>query len=194
MEYKKIIERLDKAFDDSVQANLDKGISFDDVMAMNHKKAATEEEILQIKQAAENDDSAAQYALGMLYLKWPGNGIEQDSKMAEEWLTKSADAGDTEAMVQLLGEYHGLHETESVKCARKKILDLLLEGAASGNPDAQGSLGHMYFCGLFDTPQDKEKGFNLIRDAAIAGHTGSIIHLMDIIKEEKIELKYPKNS
>lgn len=53
-----------------------------------------------IRESAEQDQSFAQYILGVMYLK--GNkGIEKDNTMAFEWLNKSAEQGNLNAKLRL---------------------------------------------------------------------------------------------
>lgn len=103
------------------------------------------------KAAMENDDRAQLY-LGFMYMK--GLGLEVNYEQALLWLKKSAEAGNTNAMLALC-------EVDSLS---NEIL-WLTQAASKGNSTAQALLGEKYLYGLNNLPIDTALGFAYLRKA-----------------------------
>lgn len=103
------------------------------------------------KAAMENDDRAQLY-LGFMYMK--GLGHEVNYEQALLWLKKSAEAGNTNAMLALC-------EVDSLS---NEIL-WLTQAASKGNSTAQALLGEKYLYGLNNLPIDTALGFAYLRKA-----------------------------
>ena len=90
------------------------------------------------KDMAEHGDSAAQFALGLLYDK--GQGVPRDDAKALEWYTKSAEGGYAKAQYNLALMYeHG----EGIKADLNQAREWFRKAAVGGNGSAMDHLRHL---------------------------------------------------
>ncbi len=59
------------------------------------RSVASAQTLVETRQSAEEGDSDAQYALGLMYVR--GDGVPQDDAQALAWLRKAAEQGDVRA-------------------------------------------------------------------------------------------------
>ncbi|MBQ9531610.1 MAG: SEL1-like repeat protein [Eubacterium sp.] len=121
------------------------------------------------------------YKIGMMYLQ--GNGCEPDKAEAVNWLTKSADGNDKNAMYQL-GKIFLIDENY------EKAENYLLKAVNSGNADAEYTLGRFY---LEHFPADQKKtsiGISLLERQAINGNEYAL-HILGTryLSEKKLKDK-----
>ena len=83
---------------------------------VDHEKA-----VFWYRKAAEQNDAGAQFALGWIYEC--GEGVPQDTTLAEEWYEKSARNGDTEAQDVLDSLQQADAERNAALVAQQEILD-----------------------------------------------------------------------
>lgn len=94
---------------------------------------------LDLLRKASGGNEEAQYNLGLHYMK--GEGLQQDIKMAVEWLTKSADQGFEDAEY-LLGTCY--ENGTGVPRDLAKALTLYVKSGNAANKYAQHALGQYY--------------------------------------------------
>lgn len=117
---------------------------------------------VQYRQAAEQGSAAAQYKLGMMFLR--GEGNSRNGEKAAKWIRLAAAQGDAEAQ-NILGEMYNLGDgvprnpQEAVKWWRL--------AAEQNFANAQYNLGNVYGDGEF--PQDSKKAVKWYRLAAEQG-------------------------
>lgn len=145
-----------------------------DEISMPEEEAATEEGF---RQAAEQGDSFAAYALAKLLLE--GNGeAPQDPVKALQWLRRSAELGNHFAQYQL-GKV--LHQGELVPQNTEEALRWLTASAQQGNQYAQYALGKLYLLGT-DVPQNRDAASHWFSLAAAQGNESAqyfLNHLHD---------------
>lgn len=124
---------------------------------------ADDKTIAGCRSAADRGDSAAAYALGVMYRK--GLGVEGDSAEAAKWLRKSADLGLARAETSL-GNMYALGE--GVPQSRAEAMKWTRLAADQGDARAQYILGQMYCDGRGD-PQDLVQAHMWLNLAAAQG-------------------------
>jgi TPR repeat protein len=116
---------------------------------------------------AEQDNAAAQYNLGLMYLE--GNGVPQDRMEAIKWFRLAGDQGNEAAQYFLGLSYSwGI----SVPQDYAEAIKWYRLAADQGNAKAQGSLGGMYHSGN-GVPQDYAQAIKWYRLAADQGDEGA---------------------
>ena len=121
------------------------------------------QDIEQLRQAAEEGDASAQYELGAKY-DW-GWGVAEDHEKAVKWYRLAAEQGNVEAQRGLgfkyaLGEGVWEDDQEAVKWWRK--------AAKQGDASAQSMLGNMYYEGR-GVPDDYREAAQWYQKAAKQG-------------------------
>ena len=109
---------------------------------------------------AQQGDAAAQYNLGVSFLK--GQGVKQDYAEAAKWFGKAAEGGDLDAIYNLATCYMN---GEGVEQDVEKGMKLYQRAAADGHVKATRVLGDCYLFGLGVT-KDREQAFRWYRKAA----------------------------
>lgn len=112
---------------------------------------------------AEQGDAAAQFDLGVSYIR--GEGVPIDYKQAVEWLRKAAQQGDAEAQLWIGVAYAN---GEGVPQDHKQAAEWYRKAADQGHADAQYNLGVMYANGE-GVPQDYKQAVEWYRKAAEQG-------------------------
>lgn len=116
------------------------------------------------KIAVEQNDSEAQYLLGVMYLR--GMGVEKNYANAVNWFTKSAKQGNDKAQYMLAYRY----ETgKGVQKDLSKAVYWYKKSAEQGNDKAQYMLGSMYANGI-GVPKDNDKAMELYKQSAAQGN------------------------
>jgi uncharacterized protein len=128
------------------------------------EKVLTSEKITELRAKAEQDNSQAQYILGIIY--FDGKGVNQDYTKALEWYKRAADQGYAKAQHRLgflysTGQGVSQDYPEAVKWYRK--------AADQGYARSQNSLGSMYNQG-WGVPQDYAKALEWYLKAANQGY------------------------
>lgn len=116
------------------------------------KKNSPDDQLSEMKQAAESNSADALNRLGVAYSNGKGEGIPKNDAKALELIQKAAAMGDAAAQHNL-GEFYqfgllGLPKDES------KAFELMLKSAAQGNANAQRWMGRRYMHGDFGTKKD----------------------------------------
>ena len=128
-------------------------------------------QLKEIRQAAEEGDSAAQYYLGMCYSL--GDSIKRDDTEAAKWFHKAAEQGHAMAQYNLGELYyygHGIekNEVEAVKWFRKAAEHMI--------PDAENWLGVCYALGQ-GVEKDEAEAAKWYRKAAEKWHMNAQCNL-----------------
>ena len=122
------------------------------------------DEIIQLRNAAELGDVNAMFKLGNVYSY--GDGVAEDVNVAVEWYRKAAEAGNSDAMYELGDKYYrGEGVTEDANAA----LEWYRKAAAAGNTKAMYELGNIYYFGE-SVEQDYAKAMEWFQRAAEAGN------------------------
>jgi len=115
---------------------------------VNNNRAANDKTAIDLKKSAEDGNSSAQNALGLLYFK--GQGGPPNSSVAKRWFEKAAAQGHAEAQVNLGTLYlHGDGAEQSYQMA----LFWFNRAAQQEQALAFAKLGRMYELGR-GVPQD----------------------------------------
>lgn len=99
-----------------------------------------EGEVQKTKRSAEEGRTAAQHALGLMYLA--GRGVPQNQREAEKWFRKAAESGSTGSQYVLGVLHYGGQGVRRDWVEAKKWLSL---AATAGHVKAQFLLGTIYF-------------------------------------------------
>lgn len=147
-------------------------------------QAFAAEDLQQLRQSAEVDQSAkAQYQLGLRFLQGK-RGVEKDEKSAMMWLKRAAEQNYAPAQYKLSelwrsGPIEGLDAVEAT--------EHLMNAAEQGHSNAQYRLGLMYLKG--DTvDRDLVAAREWLELAAEHGHKGAAQALAELEKTESAEL------
>ena len=131
----------------------------------------------------ETGDTAAelrakiQLVIGCRY--YAGEGVEQNTQKAIEWITKSAEQGNASAQYMLGVMYY---KVEGIEKDEKKAIKWIGKAAEQGNASAQYILGVMYYNGE-GVEEDEKKGIEWIRKAAEQGNEEAKNTLDEILSE-----------
>jgi TPR repeat protein len=110
--------------------------------------------------AAERNDPAAQYILGLLYEN--GQGVAQDDAEAARWYQKAADQGHAKAQHRMGRLYQNtLDYAEALRWYQK--------AADQGNADSQNNIGKLYYNG-WSVPQDYAEALRWYQKAGDQGN------------------------
>ncbi|MCB1954285.1 MAG: sel1 repeat family protein [Rhodocyclaceae bacterium] len=124
-----------------------------------------------LKPLAEAGDPVAQHRLSILYFY--GHGVPEDEKTALSWATRSAKAGNVDAMffagnIYVFGDkIPSEAEDPDVEAAK-----WFHEAASRGHPEAEYSLGLLFLAGK-GVIQSQEEAMKWIGRAAEHGHVGA---------------------
>ena len=117
---------------------------------------------------ANKGNPVAQLKLGMMY--YAGKGVSENEKLAVEYLTKSAQQGNVEAMYQLGNAFTFGSETPKLAAdADIEAAQWYFKAANNGSADAQYSLGLMFMAGK-GVEKDKTEAARWMKMAAKNGH------------------------
>ena len=122
----------------------------------------TEQDIEQIRKAAEQGDAKAQTNLGVMYAE--GKGIPKDAQKAMKWFRKAAEQGLALAQYNLGVTYAF---GKGVPKDAQKAVKWYRKAAEQGLGFAQEDLGNMYYWG--EGPKDAQKAVKWYRKAAEQG-------------------------
>ncbi|MEE9302711.1 MAG: tetratricopeptide repeat protein [Thiotrichaceae bacterium] len=133
--------------------------------------AAKPTTIQSLLSAANQNNSQAQYDLGMRYQY--GNGVQKSRSTAHRWLNKSAEAGNARAQYALSLFYQQYARNQQ---GVKKALLWLKSAADQGLADAQYSLGMMFKNGslVHNNPVESRRWLQM---AASQGHIAAQLAL-----------------
>jgi len=123
--------------------------------------------IVWYQKAAEQNYPAAQYNLGIQYLK--GNGVEKDIAKAIPWYTRAAERGSADAQFNLGVCYD---KGEGVSPDIETAVKLYKKSAVQGNTNAQYNLGVCYLNGR-GVPKDILVGIDWLQKSASQGNVES---------------------
>jgi len=152
------------------------------------------DEIIQLRNAAELGDANAMFKLGEVYFY--GDGVADDANVAVEWYCEAAKAGQTDAMYELGTLYElGWGVIEDANEAAKwygNAIASYAKNAETGNSDAMFKLGEMYDLGMGVT-QDANTALEWYHKASDAGNTEAMYELGDAYYfGERVEQDYVK--
>lgn len=134
------------------------------------EESETKEGFQWLLKAAERGHSGAQYKVGLILLGEYTNVIPINILKGEEWLQKSAESKNIEAMKYLFQEYiQGIQGISFIPRNYKKAYLLAQERLKLKDPAAAMSLGAMYFNGIGVKP-DPEKALKYWNMAADMGY------------------------
>jgi TPR repeat protein/serine/threonine protein kinase len=114
------------------------------------------------QRAADKQDPNAMFLLGEYYLR--GNGVAKDDARAVEFLNKAAAKNNPYAM-KLLGDCYTNGLSDVIKADFNEAVRLYTEAKDLGHPDAQGSLGALYFRAE-GVENSKEKAVEIFKNGA----------------------------
>lgn len=158
------------------------------VLAGGTLQASAEEDISEIRKAAEQGDVKAQLRLGNLYGE--GRGVPKDDKLAVDWYTKAAEQGD-ETAAGILGFMYG--SGDGVPQDDKKAFKWFKKAAEQGDAALQFLLGALYAEGRGVT-QDYNEAFQWYRKSAEQGCAKAQMALGTFYYNGKIVLKNDVNA
>ena len=98
--------------------------------------------VANFRKAADAEISAAQYALGVLYLQ--GRGVARDTAQAAQWFRRAADNGDLGAEVEFAIR---LFNGDGVPKDEARAARYFLHAAQRGNAIAQNRIAKLYVAG-----------------------------------------------
>jgi TPR repeat protein len=116
--------------------------------------------------AAERGDSVGQFNVGVMYMN--AEGVPRDYAEAAAWYRKSAEQGNVlaiEALLELHKRRHGVSKSTA------EGVTLLEQWANGGNVGAQATLGALYAAGSYGVRRDYGRALELLRAAALQGHS-----------------------
>ena len=132
--------------------------------ATQNKAAAQEDdEVKQLRQAAERGEAKAQFNLGVRYAT--GKGVAENVELAAQWIRKAADQGDVNAQYNLglmFADGNGVPQDSA------RAVVWLRKAADQGDARAQSNLGLMYANGS-GVPLDAVEASQWYRKAAAQG-------------------------
>lgn len=133
--------------------------------------------LVNFKQLAAEGNIAAQYDLGLMYLR--GNGTTPNYTQAVNWFSKAAAAGNMEAESNL-----GYLYLRGVGVGRDYSMALLWlsKASAQGSPSAESNLGMLYRHGL-GVPVDDAQAFHWFGLAAAQGSPYAEADLAGVYRE-----------
>ena len=129
------------------------------------------EELEQLRTAAAQGDSNAQYDLGEKY--YYGEGVEQNLEEAVKWYRPAAGRGHVGAQVSLGWMYEN---GQGVEQDDKRAARWYMAAAKQGNAVAQRNLGVLYKNGQ-GVEQDDEEAVKWFRASAEQGYASAQVHL-----------------
>lgn len=132
------------------------------------------------EEAAAEGGVAAQYNLGLAYLK--GNGVARNLARGTEHMTTAAEQGDE--LAQQMLEQMEAERLGKLMDAKKDTIDVWARAAASGDAGAQFNLGLAYLKGE-GVPRDTEKCIELWRMAAMQGDEMAQQNLSALMAEQQ---------
>ena len=158
-------------------------------------KDATQSDFKSVKQAAELEDSTAQWQLGRMYEF--GDGVEKDKDEAVKWYKESAKRDNAIGQWRLGTMYYFGHGVDENK---DKAFALFGESAKQGDVEGQSRFGFMYELG-HGVKEDKAKAFKWYKKSAKQGHAigqwrlGRMYEFGEGVEENKAEaVKWYKKS
>ena len=140
------------------------------------------------KNLANRGNNAAQFNLGLMYLK--GDGFKQNFSKAAKWFRLAAIQGNLEAQLKL-GEMY--FNGNGVPRDYKRAAKWYLYSSKQGNIAAQFNLGSMFEKGEGIT-QSYEKAIQWYKRSANHGHSGAQYKLGEIYEKKNINNKELKKS
>lgn len=176
---KKIIysEIIEKKYVAKAQLRLGELYYFDDSILIDKNEG-----LKLIKLAAENNNSEAQYILGLIYYNGDDN-IEQNKHEAKKWFQLSGDNGHAEALYSLGIMYFegegGFEKDEQMAASLWRL------AAEKGHTDAQYKIGELFYHGDIITKNkfEAQKWFQL---AAEKDHTEAKFWLAILLTDSDI--------
>lgn len=179
---KKNLDEAAKWFEKASQKNdslgtLNLGLLYEEEDALSDEQKAIE----LYRQAAKQGSPEAMYKLYMVYRD--GRGVSNNEEEAEQWLTKSAEAGYAWAQCELgyhfeymdWGRYHETSHSNDMPVA----IQWYRRSAEQNWPGGDYHLGLCYLEGK-GVDKDEERGLNLIRKAAEQNHAYSLVKLAEL--------------
>jgi hypothetical protein len=153
--------------DSTVLADLKTGLRYmsgDSLVEKDFKEA-----VKYLRKAAQQDEVAAQYFLGIVYEKG-GYGIKRNVQQALHWFEKCANNGVDQALYQ-----YGLllFKNEGNPSNYRKAVECFTHAAENGNLNGVYGLGYMHLKGL-GVEQNYSEAFSYFYDAASQQHLASI--------------------
>ena len=127
----------------------------------------------ELRKLAGKGDADAQYQLGSMYLSGKYVGVNQNYKLALDWLNKAAAQNHAGAQCEIGLIYL---EGKGVKQNNKEAVKWLKKSAEQGYAQAQFKLGGLYYKGQ-GVVQDYSKSFSWWSKAAEQNNAGAIYNL-----------------
>ena len=137
----------------------------------NHNLAENSAEDLKVQ--ASQGDSDAQYQLGLMYRSGTG-GVEENKYQAIHWLTRSANADNSQAQYALAMLYR---ENSTNPEDEQKAVSWYQRAANAGHSDAQYSLGLLYANGD-SVQQDSNLAIKWFKQSAEQGNMAAKVALI----------------
>lgn len=138
----------------------------DALQAINSAKYA--EAVAPLKQLSEAGNPVAQMNYGLLH--YYGRGVPENEKLAIDWLLKSAQQGNTDAMFHLGNAYtFGSETPKLVADADQEAARWYFKAANSGHADAEYHLGLLFIVGK-GVQQNLQQAQYWMQQAAQHGH------------------------
>ncbi|NBZ88808.1 caspase family protein [Stagnihabitans tardus] len=129
--------------------------------------------------------------LGLAYIAQNPNDSRYDPKLALDYMTRAAAAGEAEAEFELAKIYEqGL----GVPPDPKRALELYQAAADQGFADALNDLGFLYFQGGLGLVPDQAKGIEYFQKAAALRHPEAMFNMAGMIDGGFLRDKGPKDA
>ena len=121
-----------------------------------------------LKPWVDKGNAQAQFQLAMLH--YNGKGTKENEKTAVDLLTRSAQQGNVEAMLQLGNAFtFGTETAKLVADADTEAAQWYFKAASAGNADAQYTLGLLFMAGK-GVQKNEEEASRWMEKAAKQGH------------------------
>ena len=134
--------------------------------------------------ALDNDSQLGLYGIARLYEY--GDGVEKDYAKAEKYYKQAADLGLKEGYNGLAHLYHYGKGVELDGLQAITYYKEAMKGTEFGIVNsAKTNIGCIYYDGIGGVTQDREKGMELIQEAADAGYSGAYYRLGNIYADEE---------
>lgn len=143
----------------------------------------------QMRALAEQGDTRSM--IGLAYLAQNPEDSRYDPKLAFDYMSRAAAAGEAEAEFELAKIYErGL----GVAPDAKRALELYQAAADQGYADALNDLGFLHFQGGLGLPPDQAKGIDYFRRAADQRHPEAMFNMAGMIDGGFIKDKGPSDA
>lgn len=133
--------------------------------------------LLAIKNAAEQGDATAQYALGLMYEY--GKGVKLDEKQRIKWFLVAAQSGNEKAQRAIASHYYSEKQYDKSLTWYRKL-------ASNGDLFAMRQISFFYYCGE-GVERDVKQTIAWLKNAAEGGSSDAMYDLSDMYCDEAVK-------